>query len=209
MRTIASYFDEFVTLWVVIDPIGTVPIFLSVVGSRSPGELRAIATRACLIAAVVLLMFMGLGQVLLNAIGVSISSFKIAGGLVLFKFALSMIFAHEATSRDRNPGTGSDPAVFPIAIPSIAGPGTILASVLLSDNDRFGFAQQAGTAVTMLVVLFVQWTLLLLAVPIQRRLGTSGTSVLSRIMGIILAALAAETVLGGIRGMLESWGLAK
>lgn len=205
---IAQYFDEFVTLWVVIDPIGTVPIFLSVTGDRSPRELRAVATRACLIAAVVLIGFMGFGQVLLNAIGVSISSFKIAGGLILFKFALGMIFTADSHAGSNSPAT-SDPAVFPVAIPAIAGPGTILAAVVLTDNDRFGYAQQAGTAVTLCVVLFVQWLFLLMATPIQRKLGSSGTSILSRIMGIILAALAVETVLDGARAVFESWGIAK
>ena len=204
---IGQYLDEFVTLWVVIDPIGTVPIFLSVVGNRSAKELRAVATRACLIAAVVLIAFMGLGQVLLNAIGVSISSFKIAGGLILLKFAFSMIFTSDAHSKERNPGVGSDPAVFPVAIPSIAGPGTILASVVLTDNNRFSVGEQAGTAATLCIVLFIQWLLLLAAVPIQRRLGTSGTSILSRIMGMILAALAVETMLDGTKGVLNSWGI--
>lgn len=207
MHFLANYFDEFVTLWVVIDPIGTVPIFLSVTGDRNAKELRRIASRACVIAAIVLMAFMGAGQYLLNAIGVSISSFKIAGGVILFKFAISMIFASDG--RDERVNSGSDPAVFPIAIPAIAGPGTILASVVLTDNDRFSFGQQAGTAATLCFVLLIQWVLLLLAVPIQRRLGTSGTSVLSRIMGIILAALAVETVLSGLRGTLEAWGIAK
>jgi multiple antibiotic resistance protein len=197
-------FTDFVTLWVTVDPIGTVPLFLSVADASSPRELRRTATQGVLVAAGVLLGFLVLGQFLLNAMGITIHSFQIAGGLILFKLGLSMIFAGH-TAHGAGPDQGGNVAIFPLAMPFIAGPGAILAVVVLTDNDRFSVLEQTRTAIVLLVVLLAQWILLMAANPIRRRLGMNPIGVLSRVMGMILAALSVETVIGGIKDTLRAW----
>lgn len=199
---------DFVTFFVAVDPIGTVPVFLALAAGRSPERLRALATKAVLVAAVVLCAFAAFGQFLLEHMGVSLPAFRVAGGIILFRFALSMIFAQAEQGRkhegDDTSSRGADIAIFPLAIPSIAGPGTILAAVVLTDNQKFTILEQAVTCLVMLSVLFIQWLLLMGASRIQRLLGDGGTSVLSRIMGLILAALAVETVTAGVREIVAT-----
>jgi len=193
---------DFVSLFVILDPIGTVPIYLSVTGESEPMLVRRIAREAVLIAGGVLLGFLVLGQILLHAMHVSMDSFQVAGGIVLFLFAMTMVFGIEHSGASHmNPR--HNPAVFPLAMPAIAGPGPILTVVVLTDNDRHEYTQQAQTACVLLVVLLLQWILLRLAEPIQRRLGHGGTNILSRVMGLILAGVSVETVVAGIRGMMK------
>ncbi len=198
-------FTDFVTLWVVVDPIGTVPLFLSVTRDTSAREMRRIAVHAVLIAAAVLLGFLVLGQFLLREMGITIHSFQIAGGLVLFKVGLTMIFSDHAGVSGPLPGGRENVAVFPLAMPFIAGPGALLAVVVLTDNDRFSVMAQCRTAVVLLVVLAMQWVLLLLASPIRRCIGAGPIAILSRVMGMILAALSVETVIAGVKDALRSW----
>lgn len=193
---------DFVCLYVVIDPIGTVPIFLSVTGQSEPALARRIAWESILVGGGVLLGFLILGQVILHAMHVSMDSFQVAGGIVLFLFAMTMVFGIEHSGAS-NISPRNNPAVFPLAMPAIAGPGAILAVVVLTDNERYNYLHQARTAGVLLVVLFVQWILLRAAGPIQSRLGHSGTNILSRVMGLILAGVSVETVAAGIRGMMK------
>lgn len=199
---------DFVTFFVAVDPVGTVPVFLALAAGRSPAQLRAIATRAVIVAAIVLCCFAAFGQFLLGHMGVSLPAFRVAGGIILFRFALSMIFSQGEQGRkhegDDTSTRGADIAIFPLAIPSIAGPGTILAAVVLTDNEQFSVGEQVVTCLVMLSVLFIQWLLLMGASRIQRLLGDGGTSVLSRVMGLILAALAVETVSGGVRDIVAT-----
>ena len=194
--------SDFVMLWVAIDPLGTVPIFLSVVGQRPRNELGAIANRAVLTAAGVLVGFLVLGQVLLTWLDISMDAFQIAGGITLFLFALGMLFGH---SHGDVAAEGADPAIFPLAMPAIAGPGAILTIMVLTDNDRYAVLHQARTAIVALVVLLLQWILLRGAGRILRFLGNSGTNILSRIMGMLLAALSVQVVIEGIRGLARAW----
>lgn len=196
MLTPAQLLQEFVTLWVVIDPIGTLPVFLAVTTGMSAHQRRTVAIRAVVIAFIVLALFIALGQIVLDAIGIALPSFQIAGGIVLFLFALSMIFGHskpenEIAEAERVKQT----SVFPVAIPSIASPGAMLAVVVLTDNDRFSIAHQALTGALMAVVLLVTLAMLLAALPLYRVLGTTGSAVISRVMGMVLAAVAVDAVL--------------
>jgi multiple antibiotic resistance protein len=203
--TTKDHLKDFVTFFVAMDPVGTIPIFLSQAKGRTPSQLRGVATRAVLIAAVVLCFFAVLGQILLSQLGVGLPAFRVAGGIILFRFAMSMIFSepHEGRKHEGDvTDAAGDVAVFPLAIPAIAGPGTILASVVLTDNDKFSSGEQAVTCMVMLGVLVVQWLLLLAASPIQRLLGNSGSSVLSRVLGLILAALAVETIVEAGRAII-------
>jgi multiple antibiotic resistance protein len=191
---------EFITLLVVIDPVGSVPVFLFAVQSVPAHLHRRFAIRAVFIAACVLLAFLVGGQFLLETIGLRLGSFQVAGGIVLFIFAMTMIFGDsKATSeiaeaeRDHLAG-----AVFPLAMPSIASPGAMLAIVVLTDNHTEPLNEQAITAVLLGLVLLVTLILLFLASAVHRLIGSTGVSVISRVMGIVLATIAVDSVFGGL-----------
>jgi multiple antibiotic resistance protein len=195
-----TLFEEFVTIWVVVDPIGTIPVFLAVTGGIEGSMRNRVAIRAILVAAGILVFFIVCGQLLIEALGISLVSFQISGGIVLFLFALTMIFGPSKPQSELSEGvTGDqDVAIFPLAVPSVAGPGAMLAVVLLTDNHRYSLGQQALTTTVMLVVLAITMALLLLANPIHRLIRESGASIVSRVMGMILAAVAADNILEGI-----------
>ena len=191
---------QFITLFVVIDPIGTLPVFLFAAQSVPRKLHRRLAIRAVAVAALVLIAFLVVGQVLIEGLGLRLGSFQIAGGLILFLFALSMIFGHtkpereiEEAERDHMAG-----AVFPLAMPSIASPGAMLAIVILTDNRSNSLAEQAVTTGLLLVVLLLTLGVLLMASHVQRLIGATGASVVSRVMGLILATVAVDSVLGGL-----------
>jgi multiple antibiotic resistance protein len=196
----SALFEEFVTIWVVIDPIGTIPVFLAVTGGIDAKVRTRVAIQAVLTAAGVLVFFIVCGQLLIEALGISLVSFQISGGIVLFLFALTMIFGPSKPQGEIDAGEAADEnvAIFPLAVPSIAGPGAMLAVVLLTDNHRFNLTEQSLTTAVVLLVLAVTLVLLLLASPIQRVIRKSGASIVSRVMGMILAAVAADNVLRGI-----------
>ncbi|SFA74299.1 multiple antibiotic resistance protein [Poseidonocella pacifica] len=190
---------EFITLLVVIDPVGSIPVFLFAV-TRVPRKLhRRFAVRAVAISAMVLLAFLAGGQYLLETLGLRLGSFQIAGGIILFLFALTMIFgdskpAREIEEAERDHLAG---AVFPLAMPSIASPGAMLAIVVLTDNHSTPLVEQFVTAGLLVFVLLLTLALLLAASWINRIIGTTGASVISRVMGIVLATIAVDAVLGG------------
>ncbi len=191
----------FVLLWAVVDPIGTVPVFLAVTSRHDPKEWFKIAISAVGIAAVILLFFIIAGQLLLEAMQVPLSAFQIAGGLVLFAFGFSMIFGESKPEEElRILKSATDTAIFPLAVPSIAGPGAMMAVVLLTDNHRFDFAHQLKTTAILAIILLIQLLLLLSAKWIYKVIGRSGADVVSRIMGLILTSVAVNSVLLGIRG---------
>ncbi len=186
---------DLITLWVVIDPIGTLPVFMAVTYGFAAKERNRIAWRAVLTAFVVLLVFILIGQIVLDALEIALPSFQIAGGIVLFLFAMRMIFGPGKPEEDLNSNSFAQTAVFPVAIPSIASPGAMLAVVILTDNNRFSVAQQALTASLMALVLVVTLLILLAANPLHKLLGEAGESVISRVMGMVLAAVAVDAVL--------------
>lgn len=189
-----------VLLWAVIDPIGTVPVFIAATRGRPPAEQRRIALLAATTAAGILLFFLLVGEILLRAMGVPLSAFQIAGGLILFLFALTMVFGESKPDEEsRSIGPASETAIFPLATPSIASPGAMMAVVLLTENSMHSPAHQAVTAVLMLAVVGAAYLLMLAATPIAKIIGTSGASIISRVMGLILASIAATHVLEGIK----------
>lgn len=196
--------NEFVMMWVLIDPIGTIPIFLAATARFSKAERNRIAVRAILIATGVLAFFIVGGQILLKALGIPLTTFQIAGGIVLFLFALTMVFgppkseaelqeAEEATAEKAN-----SIAVYPLAIPAIASPGAMLGAVLLNDSEHFSPAEYAMSFATTGLVLIISLIFLFGAGRIIKVIGDSGVSVLSRIMGLILAAVAVDSVLEAV-----------
>lgn len=195
-----SILRELVTLFVVIDPIGSLPVFYFATATVPAALHRRFALRAVLVAWVVLMGFLVLGQLLLEGLGLRFGSFQIAGGVILFLFALTMIFGdskpeRELAEAERDHLSG---AVFPLAMPSIASPGAMLAIVVLTDNHRHSIPEQVVTAGLLSIVMLVTLILLLLAAPLKRVLGNTGAGVVSRVMGIILATVAVDAILGGL-----------
>ena len=199
-------FEHFVTLWVVIDPIGTIPVFIAVTTGMASPERRKTALLASATAGGVLMFFLLFGQFLIDGLGISLLSFQIAGGIILFLFALTMIFGEPKAESDKHAADadlelGDDrpsPAIFPLAVPSLASPGAMLAIVLLTDNASVAVVDQAITAVVMLVVIVVAYLCMLAAGPIIRLIGNSGAAIVSRVMGMILASVAADLVIEAV-----------
>ncbi|MCI7479248.1 MarC family protein [[Pasteurella] aerogenes] len=202
-----SLIVQFVVLWAVIDPIGSVPVYLAKTIGLPMEDRRKIALKAILIATGILMFFLILGQALLEAMQIPLTAFQIAGGLVLLLFALTMIFGEGKPEQEIRMSTSlSELAVYPLAVPSIASPGAMMAIVLLTDNHRFSFFDQVLTTFIMLAVLFITYLLLLAANNIQRIIGTTGAAVISRVMGLILAAVAINNMLAGIRDFFTQIG---
>ena len=191
---------EFISLWVVIDPIGSVPVFIAVTAGLSAQQQRGVAIRATVIAAAILLFFLVGGQILLEGVNIHLEAFQIAGGIVLFLFALTMIFGESKIEEEKKQISGSHShlAVFPLAVPSLASPGAMLAVVMLTDNHRYSVEEQVFTAGAMLVVLASTLVLFFLASPIQRLIGDAGASIVSRVMGLVVASVAVDNVLRGL-----------
>ena len=196
--------STFIFFFAVIDPIGTVPVFLAVTKGYEAARQRRVAVVATGISAAVLLFFMVAGELILSAMGIPIAAFQIAGGVVMFLFALSMIFGESKPDEETRLAENQDEtAVFPLAIPSIAGPGSMLAAVLMTERSRFSFLEQVVTALVMLLVLAITLVFMLGATSINRWIGRAGASVISRVMGLILASVAATSILTGIRIFFE------
>jgi multiple antibiotic resistance protein len=166
-------------------------------GLADGDRARRVALRATVYAAIILIVAVVAGQVLLDAIGIHLLSLKLAGGLILFIFAIKMLFGD--MDRDTGPPEpGKDIAVFPLAVPSIAGPGTIMAVIVLTDNDVYTVPEQALTSLMLLLVLLVTYVFFLMSEKILRVIGRAGASILIRVMGIILAALSVELVMSAL-----------
>ena len=189
----------FITFFAVVDPIGTVPVFLAVTRQFDEKAQRRIALMATLTAAAVLLFFVVAGELILNAMSIPLSAFQISGGIVLFLFALTMIFGESKPDEElRLLNNQRETAIFPLAVPSIASPGAMLAAVLLTEDSLYTLTEQALTFVVLISVLIVTYLLMLMSGKINKVIGLSGASVVSRIMGVILAAVAITNVLEGI-----------
>ncbi len=204
-------FERFVTLWVVIDPIGTIPVFIAVTAAMQSKERYKTALLATLVSAGVLLFFLAFGQLLIDALGISLLSFQIAGGIVLFLFALTMIFGESksdsdlhAADADATRDDAPSPAIFPLAVPSLASPGAMLAIVMLTDNNQVAITDQMLTAGVMIMVLAVAYGCMLLAGPIISLIGNSGAAIVSRVMGMILASVAADFVISAILDIAQT-----
>ena len=189
--------ETFVTLFVVLDPVGSVPIFLHATAHLGARERRRIAIAATGVAFLVLMLFLYLAQYLLDEMHISIAAFRIAGGAVLLIFALRMILVGEHASAGHEARTPMEIAVFPVAMPGIASPGALLAVVLLTDNTQYTLLEETGTAGLAVIVLAIVLAALLLATRIQRLLGAAGIMVVTQIMGLILAAFSVQQMLDG------------
>jgi multiple antibiotic resistance protein len=192
---------SFVTLFVVIDPLGLIPLFIALTQGMAPDRRRAVGLRACMIAAVLLTLFGLFGQKLLDFVGISMPAFRIAGGILLFLTALDMLFERRTQRREgQMPDADHDPSVFPLAMPLIAGPGALAAMILLVGQSGAGVQGTAVVLGLMLSVIALIYVLFLAAGPIERALGRTGTMVITRLLGMLLAALSVQFVIDGIIG---------
>jgi len=196
--------NTFVVLFIVIDPIGLAPMFLALTPGISPAYQRKMALNGTLLASGMLLMFYFVGDTLLAALGIGIPAFRIAGGVLLFLLAIDMVFARQSGLRSttireqREAETKQDISVFPLAFPLIAGPGALTTVLLMSSTAKGAFAF-TGTLAVLLIVLGFTLVSLLYAARILHFLGETGANVISRLFGLILAALAVQFILDGVR----------
>lgn len=188
----------FVTLFVVIDPIGLVPLFIALTQGLTTRQRLVIGLRACLIAAGLLTIFGLAGEALLAAVGITMPAFQIAGGILLFLTALDMLFDRRTQRRSGHAAQVPDPSVFPLAMPLIAGPGAMASMILLVGQtaDWGGVALVHGAMLAVLVGVMALFTV---ATPLERLLGATGTMVVTRLLGMLLAALSVQFVLNGAR----------
>jgi multiple antibiotic resistance protein len=199
---IEKLFRDFMMFWTTINPPGTLAIFAGLTAALSVKERRRVALRASFYAAIILTVAVVIGQIVLDAMGIRVLSLKVAGGVILFLFALQMLFGSGEKTGGPSDAT-HDFAVFPLAVPAIAGPGAIMAVILRTDNDVYTVPQQVQSACVLLFVLLLNYFLLLLSDVILRVIGRSGASILARVMGIILAALSVEIVMNALG--IGSW----
>lgn len=197
------FISALATLFVVIDPPGCAPIYSSLTTGASSAQRRSMAIRSILIAAAVLLFFAFLGKGMLAALGISLDAFRVAGGILLFLIASEMVF-EKRTERRENRAIEvasreiDDVSVFPMAIPMIAGPGSI-ASIMLLTAQADGWTERAVVLAALVIVLSLTLLALLAAGPLMRILGQRLEAMITRLLGVILAALAAQYVIDGIR----------
>ena len=197
--------SEFVTLFIVVNPISALPMFLALTAGFDTAQQRRVAVTAVLTSFGVLVLFIIAGGFLLEKMGISLRSFQIAGGIILFLVALDMVRGSNyapAASGSSDGDHVTAVAIYPLAIPKIAGPGTMLTVVLLTDDHRFDFVQLSLTTSVLAIVLAITLAVLLLAAPVSRLIGNAGISIMSRVMGMILVALAVHTVLSAFAGWL-------
>jgi multiple antibiotic resistance protein len=198
------FLSAFVTLFVVIDPPGCAPIYAGLTTGASPAQKRAMALRACLIAGVILLIAL-FGQQLLGALHIELDAFRIAGGIMLFLIALDMVFEKRTERREaraekvRETPEIEDVSVFPMAMPMLAGPGAI-ASVMLLQSTADGWDETLVVLAALLAVLVLTLLALWAASPLMKLVGARVEAVITRLLGVLLAALAAQYVLDGLRG---------
>ncbi len=200
MIDMAFFITAFTTMFVVIDPFGTTPIFVALTQGMDAATRRKIAIRSCLTAVCILIAFAAFGEAVLGFVGISMPAFKVAGGALLFLTALDMLFDRRTKRREdrAEEEDHSDPSVFPLAIPLIAGPGSIATIILLAGQNP-GIQGIAAACAVMLGVMLVVFVFFLAGGMIARILGKTGLNVLTRLLGMLLAALSVQFILDGLK----------
>jgi multiple antibiotic resistance protein len=196
----AFLITAFVTMFVVIDPIGLAPLFVALTQGMSESQRRRVAWRACLVSVLILTLFAAFGEAVLGFAGISMAAFRIAGGILLFITALDMLFERRTKRREDQSEDPEfeDPSVFPLAIPLIAGPGSIASVILLTGQapGLHGIAAAVGVSVAVLIIMMIFF---LAAGIIERGLGKTGITIVTRLLGMLLAALSVQFVLDGLK----------
>ncbi len=193
----------FATAFTIIDPIGMIPMTLAATSRVSPERRNQIVDQAVMVAAGVMLFMGVVGRVILDYLGITLPAFMIAGGILLFLIAIDMLFARPTRAKathaeEMEAATTENPAVFPLAVPMIAGPGTIATVLLLVNLSHGDRLDLAIVALAYVVALIVTWLCMRGSALLQRVIGTTGINVVTRLLGIILAALAVQFVVNGL-----------
>ena len=196
--------NGFVTLFVILDPLGLLPLFLTLTPGASPRQRRRIALKASIIAGGILLLFGLFGLAILGGLGITLGAFRVAGGLFLFWIGFELVFEKRKERHERSANVAvedrddddDDVAAFPLAIPLIAGPGAISAVILLSGSLP-SLTGQAGLILVIVAALGINFVILALAHRVDRFLGRTGRAIISRLLGVLLAALAVQFVAEG------------
>lgn len=205
---IELFVSAFITLFVVIDPPGCAPIYASMTTGANAQQRRSMAIRAVIVAGGILLVFALFGEVLLSALHIELNSFRIAGGIMLFLIALDMVFEKRTERREQRAQKVmetpeiEDVSIFPMAMPMIAGPGSI-ASVMLLVSQNTGLDRALTILAALLAVLLLTLVALLTAGPLMKLLGQQAEAVITRLLGVLLAALAAQFVIDGLRASFQ------
>ncbi|PWJ85676.1 multiple antibiotic resistance protein [Pseudaminobacter salicylatoxidans] len=206
MLSFESVFNAFVTILVTIDPPGLAPIFLAVTRGMTHAERRQVSIRASIIGFCVLALFALAGSAILTMFGITLPAFRVAGGFLLFFIAFEMVFEKRQDRKEKISDVAitrdhiHNIAAFPLAIPLIAGPGAISATVLLSGSFP-GWVAQATLVGILLACLAITYLVFVLSQSIDKWLGHTGRSILTRLLGVILAALAVQFVADGIKAL--------
>ena len=202
---LSIFLPAITVLFVTMDPIGNMPIFMSLTNSPRPDYPKAMAKRSVLIGGTVLLFFAFAGETFLHLLGISLPAFRIAGGIMLFVVALQMVFGGEEKEKidEEEASFKSDVSVFPLAVPLIAGPGTIT-SVILLMNEAKNLSAQIYVISAMLTVLLITFIAFRLSTFCARVMGQTINQVITKILGLILAAMAAQFVVDGIQSVFSA-----
>ncbi|MGI9351078.1 MAG: MarC family protein [Rhizobiaceae bacterium] len=202
--------NAFITLFVTIDPIGLAPLFLGLTDGMTRGQRFSVGLRASIIAFCLLALFLFAGNAILDKLGITIHAFRVAGGLLLFSIAFEMVFGRRQERKEKSSKESitkddiANVAVFPLALPLIAGPGAISAAILLSTQEGGTFEWRM--VLTLIIFGIVLLTLLsfIAAGAIDRFLGYTGRMILTRLLGVLLAALSVQFVVDGLKAL---WGI--
>lgn len=191
----------FVTLFVIIDPIGLTPLFIALTSGMTKRQRRGVGIRALATGAGILIVFGLTGEFLLAKVGISMSAFRISGGILLFLTAIDMLFERRTQRREKTAeeDEGPDPAVFPLAMPLIAGPGAMTSMILLIGQQSGDLTGQMLIYGVLFGVLFIVFLLFMMADLMEKVLGHTGINLVTRLMGMFLAALSVQFVLDGLR----------
>ncbi|MDQ6432863.1 MarC family protein [Mesorhizobium sp. LHD-90] len=209
MPSYDGIFNAFLTILVTIDPPGLAPLFLAVTRGMTREQRTQVSVRATMIASAIMILFAIAGAVVLSGLGITLPAFRVAGGLLLFYIAFEMVFERRQDRKEKSADVAvtrdhiQDIAAFPLAIPLIAGPGAISATVLLSGSFQ-GIAAKSALVGIILVCLGLTYLVFVLAERVDRFLGQTGRSILTRLLGVILAALAVQFVADGVKALVAA-----
>lgn len=194
-----KYIRDALILWTTIDPVGTMALFVVITAKMSSLNRRKTALKATIYSGAILLSAAIIGQILLSAMDIHLISLQVSGGIILFIFGLKMIFGDMDENKDNSGETGHDVAVFPLAVPTIATPGAIMAAIILTDNNVYSIPVQCGTALILIAVLAITYMLMVLSENIIKIIGKNGAAIMVKVMGMILAALSIELVMKALK----------
>ena len=199
---ITAILTAFITLIVVVDPVGLAPLFVALTQGATTRQRRAIGLRACVTGAALLTLFGLFGEAVLGFAGISLPAFRIAGGILLFLTALDMLFERRTQRRRGQASHDNDPSIFPLATPLIGGPGAITTIILLTGEAGDDLTANLEIYLVLFAVITLVFVFFLAASFIERLLGATGINVITRLLGMLLAALSVQFVIDGLQSVI-------